>query len=240
MVAYVARTTTLLASFLLTFALLSSVWMLASGRPDPAPATLVPTATPSTAATPALTGAPTQSPRKSARNPTPTRPPTPTAAPTPTAPADPSPALAASPTLTPAGSPTQTQSFVVSGGAFISSDVPDGGSVVPSSDGVLLTTSATSSGTLSVTYQLDPQLLPPGARVRKVETTVCGNGRGQSWNVSGPSGTWPADYSSVPAGADGCWHFSGTAGSDASVIASTTLDSQLFIGKIVFTVTFGE
>jgi hypothetical protein len=142
--------------------------------------------------------------------------------------------------VAPAATPADIQSFVVSGGAFVSSDVPEGGSVVPSSDGVLLATSATSSDTLSVTYQLDPQLVPAGERVEKVETTVCGEGRGASWNVSGPSGSWPADYSNVPAGADGCWHFSGASGSDAAVIASTSLESQLFISKIVFTVTFGE
>ena len=139
----------------------------------------------------------------------------------------------------------ETQTFVVSGGAFVSSDVPDGGSISPSRDGIVLETMATSTDALSVNYQLDPELLPVGRTIIKFDAQICGEGQGQSWEVSGPVGSTPTDYASAPPDADGCWHFSGVPASDAptndmAVTASTTLESQLYIERVVYAVTFGQ
>lgn len=206
-----ARVALLLGSFMLTFALLSVVAMVSLGRPG------------------------------AAAQPTPSRSPYSMASQTP-APSTPSsePTLAPIATIepTPAATGFATQVVVVAGAAFVESQVPDGGSINPAGDGIVIETTQDGPDSLWVTYRLDPAELPAGAQVLNVDTRVCGNVAGQSWDLSGPLGGTPTEYRTSQPDADGCWHFTDAPADDVSVTASVTLVSSLSIDKVEFTVRF--
>jgi hypothetical protein len=237
----------LVGSFLVTFALLVSVWMVGTGRsplgglaatPSPAP-TEVPTVAP----TVQLTAAPTGTPM-----PTATPSPTASPSPTPTAPplATPSPSPSALRTAPPSGEPQpsgqpgNTQTFTMTGAEFTSYQMADHARLVKDGDALTLVTTAESEDALWVTYALDPALFAAGARVLSVDADVCGQGSGVFWEAYGPVGSTPDEYEVVPPDADGCWHFTNAATDEISVIVSTMLDSQMTIDQVVFRVTFAN
>jgi len=245
------RIAMLIGSFALTFALLSALWMVSARfLQGPAP-TAAPTGTPyyelvatPPPATPEPTPAPTEAPT-----------PEPTAVETP---AQESPRVTAAPTLSgPSATPvplrtpppsfvlpslgaTDTQTIVVSGSAYTSSQVPDGASIVQSGDGIVLETTTNSPDALWVTYNLDAAALPPGAVVEKVDARVCGQGAGQFWELYGPVGSNPTEYEVSQPEADGCWHFTDAPGDDLSVIVATMLESTLYIETVEYTVTLAQ
>jgi hypothetical protein len=250
----------LLGSFLLTFALLVSVWMVGFGGFGSA---AQPTATPyhtpyytmaATPAPPTPTPEPTPTPTPQPTS-TPSPAPTPTPLATPTVPvtpgaSEPEPSVEASPAplrTAPAsfvvpsiGADEQTQTVDIAGGAFVDSQVPDGGSITAQNDGIIIATTSHASDEASVTYRLDPSELPEGAVITEVDTKVCGQGVGQFWETYGPVGGTPTEYEAVPPDADGCWHFTNAPADDISVIASTMLDSQLYVDHVEFTVTVSQ
>ena len=250
----------LVGSFLLTFTLLVSVWMVAFGGFSKA---AEPIATPRH--TPYYTLAATPPPPTATLTPTPTPTPKPTPKPTPVstgthaptgrptvAPSSSGPAATfdgtPAPLRTPPGSfvaPTfnagdQTQTVAVYGSKFVFSQVPDGGKITPQGDGIIISTTSSSSDALWVTYRLDPSVLPAGAVISSVNAKICGQGAGQFWEAYGPVGSTPTEYEARPPDADGCWHFTDAPPTDISVIASTMLDSQMYIDRIEFTVTFSQ
>lgn len=236
----------LVGSFLVTFALLASVWMIGTGRsplgglaPTPSPA---PTQAPTPA--PLATTAPTASPSPST---SPTASPRPSASPSATiafATPSPSPAPLRTPPASfvppPSGQPGgDTQTYTLMGKEFTRYEVPDGGSLLLNGDALVLRTTEDSPDALWVIYSLDPARLPAGASVYSVSTSICGHGNGTFWEVYGPTGSDPHEYEVVPPDADGCWHFRDAHTNDLSAIAATMLESTMVIDRVVFTVTFG-
>jgi hypothetical protein len=241
----------LVGSFLITFALLSALWMLSArflqapaptavptGTPyyelvaTPPPATDVPAPTPTDQPTTAPTDLDTPAPETT----------TPTVAPTPSGPpATPVPLRTPPPSFAlPSPGAGETQTIVVAGNAYSSSQVPDGGSIKQSGDGIVLETTTNAPDVLWVTYTLDAAALPPGAVVEKVDTRVCGQGDGQFWEVYGPVGSTPTEQEVSQPEADGCWHFTDAPGDDLSVIVSTMLESTMYIETVEYTVTLAQ
>jgi hypothetical protein len=234
-------------TFLVTFALLISVWMIGTGR-SPFGGLA---ATPSPAPTQAPTAAPTEgSTLTPTASPTPTAVPSPTASPTPspTAPPLATPSPSPAPLRTPppsgeplpSGQPGSTTTYTMTGAQFTSYQMTDHARLVRKGDALTLVTTSDSPDALWVTYTLDPPLLPAGAVVRSVDADVCGAGSGTFWEAYGPTGSDPNEYEVVPPDADGCWHFRNAATSDISVVVSTMLESQMTIQQIVFRVTFDQ
>jgi hypothetical protein len=243
----VARVALLLGSFLLTFALLSVVAMVSLGQPgatlEPTPShspyyTLFATPPPATPTpTPQATVVPTPVP---SANPDATPQETPAPPPTPVAPSTtPVPLRTPAPSFAiPTTAGAETQVLVVAGADFVESQVPDGGSITPSEDGIVIQTTENSPDALWVTYRPDLAELPAGAQVLKVDTRVCGQGTGQFWEQYGPVGSNPNEYEVAQPEADGCWHFTDAPADDLSVIASVMLQSSLYVEKVEYTVTF--
>jgi hypothetical protein len=243
----------LAGSFMLTFALLLTVWMVATGAPQatpqpsptPAPpATLapLPSQTPLTPGlpTPSAPAAPTDDPT-TLPSPTVSAPPSATPFPLPSASWSPPPMRTPPPSIAPAPSvePGEIQTLVIAGTAYVAADVPSNGQLLNTSRGALLETSRDSSDALWVTYDLPPERLPAGALIHSVDVRVCGIGEGDFWEVYGPPGGEPFEYEVVAPGADGCWHFFDAPAGDLSVIAATMLQSRLLIERIEYTITFG-
>lgn len=239
------RLALLIGSFLVTFALLISVWMVSAGQlpfagaasptPSPSPAPVVTPAppTPTQPPTPTPTSSPTQ---------TPTAQPTPTATPSPTPSLSPAPlrTLPASFEPLPSSEPGGTRTFVMAGSEFTSFEIPENGRLVRNGDLAVLQTTGDTVDALWAIYRLDPTLLPVGVIIHSVDALVCGHGQGVFWEVYGPTGSTPTEYEVVQAGADGCWHFADAPTTDMSVIVSTMLASQLVIERVEFTITFGR
>src|SRR4051794_20613366 len=248
------RLALLIGSFIVTFGLLVSVWMISFGAfrrnappeatpthtpyytlaatPPPATPTAAPTPTRTPTPTPTATRGPTAPPRQTA---------TPLATPAASLSFTPQPLRTPPPSFAlPGGSDGETQIFLVSGSAFVASIVPDGGVIDPTTNGVILATTANVSDALSVTYAFDASQLPAGAVISKLDTRICGRGEGQFWEVYGPVGSNPTEYEVTPPEADGCWHFSDAPDEDLSVVASTMLDSRLYVEKVEYTVTFTQ
>jgi hypothetical protein len=236
------RLALLVGSFLVTFALLISVWMVGTGRmpfaglsatPSPVP-TLAPTDPPVT--TPVSTLTPSPSPTASAAlSPTPS--PTPNLA-TPSPSPAPLRTVAPSLGLPPSSQPGNTQTFTMLGKEYTSYQLPEGGSLLLNGDSLVLHTTEDSPDALWVTYTLDPALLPQGATIHSVSVDVCGRGSGFFWESYGPPGSEPLEYEIVPPDADGCWHFRDARTSDLSAIVATMLESTMVIDQVVFKVTF--
>lgn len=238
------RLALLIGSFLVTFALLLSVWMVGTGRspfsgfaatPSPAPTeapTAAPTPVPTASTGPTASQSPTSTPSPS---PTPTSPP-----------ATPSPSPAPLRTLPPSfeplpsSQPGSSQTFTLTGAEYSSYQVPDNGSLLLNGDALVLRTTTDSTDALWVTYRLDPALLPVGVIIHSVDASICGHGSGDFWEVYGPTGAEPAEYEVEPPGADGCWHFLDAPTTDISVIAATMLESQMVVDRVIFTITFGS
>ena len=242
------RLAMLIGSFLITFTLLLTGWMILSGRPlyaDPAalptPSLSPPAAPVETSAAPVETTAPMSSPPPSQ---TPTALPTPTPTSPPTSTPSPSPVPMRTPPTSleplPSGSPGLTQTFVVAGSDFTSSEVPSNGRLVRNGDVAVLQTSTDSSDVLWVIYKLDPSALPAGVVIHSVDALICGRGTGDFWEVYGPTGSEPTEYEVVPPSVDGCWHFEDAPTTDMSVIAATMLDSQLVVERVEFTIIFAR
>lgn len=237
----------LFGAFAVTFALLLTVWMVGTGSSPfggpAATATVAPTQAPSVPPTTAPTDQPTPS-----ASPTPTATPTPTPSPTRTAPplGTPSPSPAPLRTPPPSGSPLpssqpgNSQTYTLTGIQYSSYQMPDNARLVRNGDSLVLVTTAETPDVLWVTYRLDPALLPAGVIIHSVDADICGTGGGTFYEVYGPTGSDPTEYEVQPPDADGCWHFRDAPTTDMSVIASTMLDSQLVIDRVVFTVTFGS
>jgi hypothetical protein len=244
-----ARFGLLIGSFLITFSLLISVAMFSFGWSPFAPATAPPTAEPTAVTIVEPTPEPVATPLPTSEStattepvPTDTQAPTATPIPLPTPSWSPAPLRTPPPSLTPGEStvPGATQTFVVNGIAFSSSDVPANGQLVQSGDGVILQTTDDSADALWVTYVLDPANLPPGSVINNVDVRICGEGDGDFWEVYGPPGSEPDEYEVLPPEADGCWHFTGAPGDDLSVIAGTMLESRLYVERVEFTITFAQ
>ena len=124
------------------------------------------------------------------------------------------------------------------GGGFVESQVPDGGSINPVGDSIVIETTENSPDALWVTYRPDLAALPADAQIISVDTRVCGQGTGQFWEQYGPVGSNPNEYEVTQPEADGCWHFTDAPADDLSVIASVMLQSSLSIEKVEYTVTF--
>ena len=232
----------MIVSFLVTFVLLISVWMVGTGR------------SPFSGLAPAPSPAPTQQPTAPPASPLP-----PTASPSPTASAIPSatPSVTGAP-VTPSPSPAplrtppasiappsssqpggNSESYTMTGAEYTTYQMPEDASLLLNGESLVLRTTEDSSDALWVTYTLDPSRLPAGAIVHSVSVAVCGYGSGQFWEVYGPTGADPHEYEVVPPEADGCWHFRDVQTADLSTIAATMLESTMVIDRVVFTVTFG-
>ncbi len=241
----------LAGTFLVTFALLVSVWMIGTGHSPLEGPVATPSAAPTDVATLAPTNPPTQAPTLA-----PTPQPTTTSAPTPTAAStlaptttplvtpSPSPAPLRTPPPSgdplPSGQPGSSHTYTLTGAQYTSYQKPDNSSLLLNGDALILVTTAESPDALWVTYTLDPSLLPAGATVLSVDADVCGSASGTFWEAYGPTGSDPGEYEIVPTDADGCWHFRDAATNEISVIVSTMLESRMTIERIVFTVTFTE
>lgn len=236
------RLALLIGSFLLTFALLISAWMVAGPRPG----AVAPTASP----VPSSTQAPPASPAPPSPPPTPTpsAQPTATASPLPTTPPTPTPSVSPAPLRTlpasfeplPSSDPGGTQTFAMTGAEFTSYQIPENGRLVRNGDLAVLTTTDDTVDALWVTYSVDPADLPVGVIIHTVNALICGHGTGAFWEVYGPTGSTPTEYEVVPPGADGCWRFADAPTTDMSIIASTMLASQLVIERVEFTIIFGR
>ena len=241
----------LIGSFLVTFVLLISVWMVGTGRspfgglaatPSPAP-TAAPTSTPVASSVPTASSSPTTS---STASPSPS--PNPSASATPSATNNlttpsPSPAPMRTPPPSsvpqPSGQPGgNSETYTLLGKEFTTYEVPEGGSLLLNGDALVLRTIEDSPDALWVVYSLDPARLPAGATVYSISTAVCGYSSGQFWEVYGPSGSDPLEYEVTPPDADGCWYFRDAYTNDISAIAATMLESTMVIERVVFTVTF--
>ena len=251
----------LVGSFLLTFILLTVVWMLAFGGSGTRGAGSEPTPSRSPYYTLAATPPPpTSTPPPPTPMPTPTRHPSAspstvsTAAPSTAAPSadplpspvstgfSPPPLRTALPSVIdlPSTTPGSTETYVVVGSAYVSSDVPSNGRLATNGDKAMLETTSTSSDALWVTYMLDPGQLPVGAVINSVDVAICGRGEGTFWEVYGPPGSEPHEYEVIQPEADGCWHFADAPTSDLSVLAGTMLDSRLLIERVEYTITFAQ
>ena len=230
----------LIGSFLVTFVLLISVWMLGTGRSPfgglavtPSPAlTLAPTNPPEITPTPTLTAGPTASPSST---------PTPSATTTPATPSpSPEPLRTVAPSFgpPPSSQPGNTQTFTMLGKDYTSYQLPEGASLLLNGNSLVLHTTEDSPDALWVTYTLNPALLPQGAQIHSVSVDVCGRGSGFFWEAYGPPGSDPLEYEIVPPDADGCWHFHDAQTTDLSAIAATMLESTMVIDQVVFKVTF--
>lgn len=229
-------------SFLVTFALLVSVWMVGTGRsplgglaqtPSPPP-TAAPTTTPVETATPTGSPSPTATPTGTpSQTPSLTPPPaTPSPSPAPLRTLPPS--FAPPPSSRPGGS----QTFTLTGAQYSSYQIPEAASLLLNGDALVMRTTSESDDAMWVTYRIEPTQLPAGATVHSVSVAICGYGSGQFWEVYGPTGSEPHEYEVVPPDADGCWHFRDAQTNDISAIAGTMLESTMVIERVVFTVTF--
>jgi hypothetical protein len=239
----------LAGAFVLTFALLLSVWMIGTGRSPFGGPRATPTLAPTQAPPVTASVAPTNQPTPTA-SPTimPTATPTASPSPTPTPPPLQTPSLSPAPLRTPppSGSPLpssqpgSSRTYTLTGIQYSSYQMPDNARLARNGDSLVLVTTAETPDVLWVTYRLDPALLPAGVIIHSVDADICGTGGGEFYEVYGPTGSDPTEYEVTPPDADGCWHFRDAPTTDMSVIASTMLDSQLVIERVVFTVTFGS
>jgi hypothetical protein len=239
----------LLGAFLVTFALLISVWMFGTGHSPFEGLTATPTPAPTEAPTLPPTLPPTPQPTATV-TPTasPTSTPTAGATPTPTAPSLATPSLSPAPLRTPPPSdsvlpssqPGNSHTYTMTGIQYTSYQMPDQARLVRNGDSLVLVTTSETPDVLWVTYSLDPALLPAGVIIHSVDAAICGQGGGTFYEIYGPTGSDPTEYEVTPPDPDGCWHFRDAATTDMSAIVSTMLDSQLVIDRVEFTVTFGS
>jgi hypothetical protein len=145
------------------------------------------------------------------------------------------------PSFVPSSSkPGEGQTFTMLGKDYTSYQVPEGGSLLLDGDSLVLRTTEDSPDALWVTYTLDPARLPAGASITSVSVAICGSGRGDFWEVYGPTGSEPREYEIEQPDADGCWYFHAAQTSDISAIAATMLASTMVIDRVEFTVIFGS
>src|SRR3954452_10183264 len=167
----------LVGSFMFTFCVLSLAWLTlvgsgqqrVSGDPtvvSPAPSLTAPPSANVKTPMPGASGA-TEKPGK------------PTSSPQPSSSSVPS-------TLKPSFGSTTTETYVLVGGAYTATEIPDGGSITPSGGGVALVTSTEADDRLRVTYGLDASELPAGVSVVRVAVRVCGEATGTNYEIDGP------------------------------------------------------
>jgi hypothetical protein len=223
-------------SFLFTFGVLGLGWMTFVGggqrvSADPSYATAVPslTARPTAGHT---THAPTAPPAEASDRPgeRPSERPS----------AGASPSATASPNSTPSTRPVYIQTYVLVGGAYTSTEIPDGASISPSGDGVALVTDPDTADRLRVVYTLDDTELPAGADVVAVAVRVCGSATGASYEIDGPLGTSQSIRVATPPESDGCWHLDAQAPEDLSVTLSVGGGSELRVSSVEYEVSLAR
>lgn len=143
----------------------------------------------------------------------------------------------ASPTPGPSLAPGSTLTITVKGRDYSNADIPSNGSVTKQGDAVILKTTRDQSAFLVVEWTVPPGALPPGAKIARIDTLVCGSGKGDFWETYGPDGSDPYEYAVEEPAADGCWHFTNAPGPDTIVIASTRTEATMRVDRIVYTIT---
>ena len=128
--------------------------------------------------------------------------------------------------------------YTLRGDEYDDVDVPEDGKFTEKPDGsVLMETTRLRSYQLIVTYVLPDDVIPPGSRITRIDTRVCGSGEGDFWETYGPEGGDTLEQEVSAPGADGCWHYQNAPGFDTSVIAIIRLQSKMTITKVEYTVT---
>ena len=166
---------------------------------------------------------------------TPSRTPRPSATPVATA----TPLSTATPIATPraTSTPPSGQAILVSvpGNEYADANIPSNGSVTDLGNGAIqLTTNNTTSDQLTVTYRAE---IPAGKTVVAFQVKVCGAGSGNFWETYGPPGSQPDEYEYLPPAADGCWHFSGGAMTDTTVLAIIFGNAQMRVDRVDYLLT---
>jgi hypothetical protein len=220
----------LVGSFLFTFCVLSLAWMTLIGGGQQRFS-----ADPSFDPAPSLTVAPSASHDGASPRTEPTdKPAKPTTSPQTTA----TPASSAS--TRPTTGPTTTQTYVLVGGAYTSTEIPDGGSVSPSGDGVALTTDTDSTDPLRVTYSLDTSELPSGTTVASVAVRVCGEATDTSYEIDGPLGLSQSIRIGTPPESDGCWHLDAQAPTTLDVTVTVSSGTHLILRSVEYEVALAR
>jgi hypothetical protein len=225
----------LAGSFLFTFCVLSLAWLTLVGGGQPHFS-----ADPSFAAAASLTPPPSSVHKTPAPSRQPTNPPTdkpakPTATADQTGTAEPS--AVALPTAIASIGPISTQTYVLVGGAYSSTEIPDGGAVAPSGDGVALTTDTDNPDPLRVIYTLDPSDLQAGADVVAVAVRVCGEATGTNYEIDGPLGLSQSIRVGTPPEGDGCWHLDAQAPTNLAVTVTASMGTHLLIRSVEYEVS---
>jgi hypothetical protein len=228
----------LVGTFLITFGMLSVMWLTMAGNPDgkaAASPSHVPSPAPAAAAAAASTVSPAPTHGRPHASPTPSVVPSPTATAGATS-SQPAAAPSAASSSTPSAANTSTH--FVTGGDYVTSQVPNGGSVEAAGQGVVVQAPRTGTLATSVTYQLDSAQLPVGALVLRAEVLVCGGvSGGSTYEIDGPSGVSQTILSSVAPESDGCWHLESVAPSDLQVQVKATLGSRISVTTVEYMVT---
>jgi hypothetical protein len=226
----------LLGSFLFTFSVLALGWMtlLGGGQPRPA-ASSMPSASPASSAQPRPQ--PSITPPATGDAPTSAEP---TASPASTVTASATATATPAPTLAPTPQSTTSQTYVLVGAAYTSSEIPDRASIEPSGDGIALVTSTDDSDPLRVTYALDNSELPAGAHVLRAAVRVCGDATGTPYELDGPLGTSQSIVVSLPPESDGCWHLDAEAPFDLTVAVVASGGARVEIRSVEYALTLAR
>ena len=223
----------LVGAFVGTLALLLGVYVaLSPGSPGVA---AVVTPSPSISAAPSRSPRPSPSPRVSA---------SPSASPSASAQASvepspswtPVPIMSGSPGTTPvpdSSSGTATK-VTVAGRNYTAYDVQPHSTVTQLAAAAVLASTADDSQPTTIVYYLPKGSVPAGRQIARLDTTVCGSGGGNFWEVYGPDGSDPVEYEAqLPV--NGCWSFTRAPGTDTGVHADVQLQSRLQIDRVTYT-----
>jgi hypothetical protein len=155
----------------------------------------------------------------------------------------PEPADSAAPGRTPRPTPSPVApgtvvEIVVPGTRMAQQEVPANGSVTNiAGGGVLLRTTRDLSEQLEVAYKLPMSQIPPGMKVARMDTRICGDAEGDFWETYGPARAEPYEYEVEKPEADGCWHYANGALTDNAVFAIIRGETTFRVDKVVYTLT---